>query len=70
MCTLWLAAVLVNLLRNGLPAPSAADVAAHVTNARLAAWLHEPHLVQVLSRQIVSVTLHGVAVHDHATSGF
>lgn len=44
--------MLVDLLRNGLPAPSAADVAAHVTDARLAAWLHEPHLVQVLSRQV------------------
>lgn len=41
------AAVLAELLRGKLPAPSAAAVAARVTDARLAAWLHEPHLVQV-----------------------
>jgi hypothetical protein len=46
--------VLVELLRNELPAPSAADVAAFVTDARLAAWLHEPHLVQVLGRPMLA----------------
>lgn len=38
--------MLAELLRNGLPAPDAAAVAARVIDPCLAAWLHEPHLVQ------------------------
>lgn len=40
------AAVLAGLLRGGLPAPGPMAVATCVVDPRLAAWLHEPHLVQ------------------------